>query len=179
MIKVTGGYLRGRYINSIDGAVTRPTSSKVREALFNIISDSIEESVFLDLFAGTGLVGIEAISRGAQKIVSVEKDLNAFKILKKNLLTLDIESKFEVFKTDAEIFLKKTNETFDYIYIDPPYRSDCYEKVFKLISDKPELISPDGKIIVEYGTKIPLPSFSMNLHKSYRYGDTSINIYTK
>ncbi len=179
MIKVTGGQLKGRYINSIDGEVTRPTASKVREALFSIISTDVYKSNFLDLFAGTGLIGIEAFSRGSIKVVSIEKDVNSFKILKKNLLNLNIESNFEIYKTDAEIYLKRSKECFDIIYIDPPYKSDNYQKIFKILEDNPNLIKDEGKIIVEYGTKIPLPSFNFNLIKSYKYGDTSLNIYNK
>ena len=179
MIKITGGYLKGRNINSIDGSTTRPTSSKVREALFSIIGNDIEDSTFLDLFAGTGLVGIEAVSRGSQKVISVEKDINAFKTLKKNVLSLSLENNFEIFKTDAISFLKRSSNTFDYMYIDPPYRSESYEHFFDIISSKPNLLNSNGKIIVEYGTKIPLPNINFTLIKTYKYGDTSLNIYSK
>lgn len=179
MIKITGGDLKGRYITSIEGDTTRPTSSKVREAIFNILSYRIEDSVFLDLFAGTGLVGIEAISRGAKKVTFVERDFNAFKTMKKNLLTLNIEKVAETFKTDAENYLKKCDLTFDILYIDPPYKSDSYQKIFQIISNKKTLLSDDGKVIVEHSSKIPLPDLSLNIFKSYKYGDTSVTIYNK
>lgn len=179
MIKVTGGFLRGRYITSIDGETTRPTSSKVREAIFNIISDKIENTLFLDLFSGTGLVGIEALSRGSSKSFFVERDIKAYKILKKNLNDLDLNNSCETYKTNAEIFLKKTEEHFNIIYIDPPYKSNSYNEVFKILSEKKELISEEGIIIVEHATKIPLPEINLNLNKFYKYGDTTITIFSK
>lgn len=179
MIKITGGDFKGRYITSIEGDTTRPTSSKVREAIFNILSYKIEDSLFLDLFAGTGLVGIEAISRGAKKVTFIERDFNAFKIMKKNLVTLNVEKLSETFKTDAEAYLKKCDQTFDILYIDPPYKSDSYQKIFQVISNKINLVNENGKVIVEHSSKIPLPNLSLNIFKSYKYGDTSVTIYNK
>jgi len=179
MIKITGGFLKGRYINSIDGDNTRPTSSKVRESIFNILGDRIIDSLFLDLFAGTGLVGIEAISRGASKSFLVEKDFSAYKILKKNLTLLNIENNTELHKTNANDFLRKSNQVFDLIYIDPPYRSNCYEETLKIIYERADIIHGNGIIIIEHGTKIPISFLEFDLIKTYKYGDTSISLIKK
>lgn len=176
MIKVTGGYLKGRYITSIEGDNTRPTSSKVREAIFNILGNKIEKSVFLDLFAGTGLVGIEAISRGASKSFFIEKDFNAYKVLKKNIMSFNIEEFTETYKTNALSFLSKTDQVFDLIYIDPPYKSNSYNDVLKLISEKREIVNNDSILIIEYATKLPIDILDYELIKNYKYGDTSISL---
>lgn len=179
MIKVTGGVLKGRYINSIDGDNTRPTSSKVREAIFNILSDRIINSKFLDLFAGTGLVGIEALSRGSLKSFFIEKDFNAYKVLKKNINTLELENKSEAFKTNANLFLNKTDENFDLVYIDPPYKSNSYNDVLQLFSEKKSLLNNESILILEHSTKINLDFLDFELIKSYKYGDTSISLLKK
>lgn len=178
MIKVTGGYLKGRYITSIEGENTRPTSSKVREAIFNIIGNKIEDAVFLDLFAGTGLVGIEALSRGASKSFFIEKDFNAYRVLKKNISSFELEKSSEVFKTNAVSFLNKTEEIFDLIYIDPPYKSSVYQDVLKIISEK-NIVKIDSIIIIEYSTKFPVDLTRFELIKTYKYGDTSISLIKK
>ncbi|MFN8577680.1 MAG: 16S rRNA (guanine(966)-N(2))-methyltransferase RsmD [Candidatus Sericytochromatia bacterium] len=174
MIKITGGNFKGRYIHSIEGENTRPTSSKVREAIFSILGCKLIDSVFLDLFAGTGLVGIEALSRGASKSFFIEKDFNAYKTLKKNINSFNLENNSEAFKINSTSFLEKTENSFDIVYIDPPYKSNLYNEVLKIFSKKKELLNTDSILVIEYATKIHIDILDFVLIKSYKYGDTSI-----
>lgn len=179
MIKIVGGTLRGRMLKTTSGDKTRPSSSKVREAIFNIIQDKMQATIWLDLFAGTGAVGIEAISRGADKVTFVEKDYNAFKNIKENLNALNISEKASLSKNEAVKFLSECKDSFDFIFIDPPYLSDLYEKVFKVLNSKPSLLKDEGFIIVEHASKITLSELNFEFLKLYKYGDTNVSIYKK
>lgn len=177
MIKITGGELKGRSISSNSGLTTRPTGAKVREALFNIIGNNTEQSKWLDLFGGTGIIGIEAISRKAENVTFTEIDYSAFNLLKKNISNLNITKKCSLIKGDAIKFLANSNDNFDFIFIDPPYASDLYQKAFDLISKKPQILQSEGILIVEHNSKTILPDISLSFMKSYKYGDTSLSLY--
>jgi 16S rRNA (guanine966-N2)-methyltransferase len=178
MIKITGGELRGRSIKCKSGLGTRPSGAKVREAIFNILGSKVSETKWLDLFGGTGAIGIEAISRGAESSFFTEKDFMAFKLLKENLSDLKIDDKTKVFKTEAISFLKNTQESFDFIYIDPPYASEYYNQALKIFEEKPSILKENGLIIMEHNSKFKLPETSINKIKTYKYGDTSITLYS-
>lgn len=178
MIKITGGSFKGRSIGSNSGLTTRPTASKVREALFNIISNDVMNSRWLDLFGGTGVISIEAISRDADKAVLTEIDNQAFTLLKKNFVSLDIKDKAEIVRLDAVKFLSKCTDSFDFIFLDPPYASDLYNKTFSIIDSKPAILNPEGTLIVEHPSKLSLPNLDSFSHKkSYKYGDTTLSLF--
>jgi 16S rRNA (guanine966-N2)-methyltransferase len=179
MIRLTGGKLRGRSIKAVPGLNTRPSSAKVRESVFNIIADKVTGSIWLDLFGGTGAIGLEALSRGAAKVTFIEKDINALNCLKKNIFQFDLLDNTILLKQDALKFLENCHQSFDIIFLDPPYQSEYYEKVFSLLNKNPSILKPDGILIVEYGTKAQLPDILFSRGKSYKYGDTSITLYSR
>ncbi|MGB9839121.1 16S rRNA (guanine(966)-N(2))-methyltransferase RsmD [Thermovenabulum sp.] len=122
-MRIIGGTLRGRKLKSLKGMKTRPTSAMVREALFNILGEKVINSIFLDAYAGTGAVGIEAISRGAKKVYFIEKDKEACRVIKENIKTLGVVDQAVIIRGEIpEIFYSITEkDDFDIIFLDPPY----------------------------------------------------------
>ena len=118
MIKLTGGYLKGRSIQVTPGLNTRPSSAKVRESIFNIIADKVIDCNWLDLFGGTGAIGLEALSRGAEKVTFIEKEFTALNCLKKNILLFNLGDKTFLLKQDALNFLKNCSKSYDFIFLD-------------------------------------------------------------
>jgi len=137
-MRIIGGIHRGRKIKSVKGMLTRPTTDMIREALFNIICDRVPGSYFLDLFAGTGAVGLEALSRGAEKAVFVEKNVTACSVIKQNLRDLNMEDKGLVLQCDVNAAIEKLAKEgliFDIIFLDPPYHKNHIEVTLKALKD--------------------------------------------
>ncbi|MFN8672380.1 MAG: 16S rRNA (guanine(966)-N(2))-methyltransferase RsmD [Candidatus Sericytochromatia bacterium] len=176
MIKITGGKLKGRSFKPPNGMNTRPTSAKVREAIFNILNADVLDSVWLDLFAGSGSISFEAISRGAKEVYAIEQDKQAFTCLKNNVENLALKEVLKIFKTDSITFLNKLDYKFDIIFIDPPYASDLYIKTMGILNKK-ELLNPNGLVLIEHSTKYMLPELKYTFIKNYKYGDTSLSIF--
>lgn len=179
-IRITGGEARGRKIIVPPGLAIRPTSSKVRSALFDILSNQIIGASFLDLYAGTGAIGIEAISHGASRVYFVEQDHLHLKNLENNLKLCDFSDKSEMIPGPALDFLKRIKRPFDIIFVDPPYAGQEIEKM--LISLKSgDMMSPNGRLIFEHQYKRILPKQigEIRLKKQYRYGDTVLSLYGK
>ncbi len=146
--QLIGGTHRGRKFNFPDAPGLRPTPNKVRETLFNWIQFESNNKVFLDLFAGSGALSFEAISRGAKQVVSIEKDFYAFQNLEKNKSLLK-SSNIDIINTDALDFLtKNTTQTFDFILLDPPFHQDILEKALKLLSAG-SFLTPGCKLYLE------------------------------
>lgn len=182
-MKVTGGEFRGRLLRSLSGHELRPTSSRVREAVFNIIGPEIKKARVLDLFAGTGIMGIEALSRGAEVSVFVEKYSAAIRLIRENLAKVGSLNRAEVYPLDALkglTALHRKGQAFDFIYIDPPYKSNLYVSVLETIGAL-QLLSPEGKVVVELDKRRRLPDQigSLVSQGSYGYGDTVIKLYTQ
>lgn len=178
MIRIISGTYKGRYLNIPDSKTTRPTTDKVKQAVFSIISNYIKDATFLDLFAGSGSIGIEAISRGAKKTYLNEKDFKAFKIIVKNIDSLDIDSSsYQLCNKDYRLFLKKYKDVlFDIIYLDPPYRFKVNQDIIKYMSDN-DLLSSNAIIISEQDNKnAPLDGF---IFKEYKYGEKFVGIYSR
>lgn len=175
-MRVISGSARGRKLVSRPGESTRPTADKVKESVFNIIQAHVSGSRVLDLFAGSGALGIEALSRGADHATFVEKDFGAMNIVKTNLENTRLSDKSSLIKGDALSFLKNTDERFDIIFIDPPYASGLYEEVFSLISSR-RLLSPEGIIISEHktGAEVTLCN-GLRLLSERKYGNVSVSI---
>ena len=177
-MRVIAGRLGGRRLQAPKGTTTRPTSDRVREALFSIIGDVAGASV-LDLFAGTGALGIEALSRGAQKAVFIERDPSAARVLSANLDALGIRGgQGEVRRIDAFAGLRSaqvSKETYDLVFIDPPYRQ-APEWGPELSAMLPSLLKPDARVIVESDRRAPL-ELELPIERDRRYGDTSITIH--
>ena len=150
-MRVISGNARGKKLVSLEGMNTRPTLDRVKEALFNIIQFDIEDKDVLDLFAGSGAIGIEAISRGAKSATFCDNSIDAVKIIKTNIENTRSKDKATVINKDCSLALKqlgKENKKFDIIYLDPPYKTDFANKAIEEIINL-NLLSKDGIIIVE------------------------------
>lgn len=137
MLKITAGELKGKSIECPPGKDIRPTSSKTRQGLFNVLFSmdvDIHQSNILELFAGTGLISFEAISRGASSATLVDSAASSLKVIEKNSIKLAIDKKIKLVRQDAQVFLSQADlSCFDIVYLDPPYKYDGYEKVVELI----------------------------------------------
>lgn len=176
---ITGGFLKGRKIVAPSGNEVRPTSSRVRQAVFNMLGQDLSEGVFLDLFAGTGLVGLEAISRGAKRVIFVELDGQIVRLLRDNIMKCNVEDRAKIICDDWRRGMFSLLTEFcniDYMYIDPPYKLVSPEEILKEI--KKFRLKEDAKIIIEHGK--PYKTFNVSddfeIVKQKKYGDTHITI---
>ena len=176
-MRVITGSARGRKLKSPENYDIRPTTDNVKEALFNIIQFDVEGRRALDLFAGTGQLGIEALSRGARSCVFVDESREAVRIVKDNLKICGMNAC--VVQTDALEYLRR-GERFDLVFIDPPYDAGLYEPVLKTLNLVDNL-SDGGIIICEARPETPMPELSPPYRKGkeYRYGKVKICLYTK
>ncbi len=181
-MRVVSGKLKGRSIDTINNQLTRPTSDKVKESLFNIIGPYFNGGIALDLFAGSGSLGIEAISRGIRQAVFIDQQKRAIQVIKKNLITLKIDDQAEVYQNDAFRALKalgKRSTKFDLIFIDPPYEKNYYQRLIGEIS-KQQIASPCAVIICEHDKAQVLPEVvaKFKKHRTQNYGSSiAISIY--
>ena len=176
-MRIIAGDAKGRRLFSPKGEGLRPTSDKVKEAFFNIVAPRIEGASFLDLYAGSGAVGIEAISRGAKNVVFVEKSGTHILLLKKNLSLFPDHHAARVFEGTALHFLRKNKDTFDIIFIDPPY-ADGNEEILQTLGCC-DNISTGGLVVIEHFHKQNLPDTAgrLSLLKRYRYGGTTLTCF--
>lgn len=185
-MRIISGTYRGRILKSPSGNKTRPTSDRLRETLFNVLQTKIDsETRFLDLCAGTGAIGIEALSRGAKFAAFVDKSRRACGLIEENLDLLAIpEDRTEIFQNSADEFLRRSgerSETWDLIFFDPPYEED-YSKVLYLLADaEPPLLSADGIFIAEHHAKNILPDAVGELRRwrILKQGETNLSFYEK
>jgi 16S rRNA (guanine966-N2)-methyltransferase len=149
-LRVIGGKARGRKLRTVPGDTTRPITDKVKEALFNIIGGDIEGAAFLDLFAGTGSVGIEALSRGAQHVLFIELNRRPAEVVRENLKSTALEKDAVVIQGDAFKILGKTaSYRYDYIYIAPPQYKDMWSKALAILDKQVDWLTEDGWVIVQ------------------------------
>lgn len=176
-MRVITGSARGRKLKTPEDYDIRPTTDNVKEALFNIIQFDIEGRRVLDLFAGTGQLGIEALSRGAAGCVFVDESREALRIVKENLKTCGLSA--PAVQSDALEYLRR-GERFDLIFVDPPYDAGLYEPVLRTLNLVDNL-SDGGIIICEARRETPLPELAAPYRKGkeYRYGKVKICLYTK
>lgn len=156
IMRVIAGSARRLQLKTLDGMETRPTTDRIKETLFNMISQGLLECSFLDLFAGSGGIGIEALSRGAKKAVFVEKNPKAMTCIKENLIHTRLADFAETMQMDVISALSRMEGKyeFDYIFMDPPYDRELERKVLEYLADS-ELLSEDGIIIVEASLETP------------------------
>lgn len=175
-MRIVSGNLKYRKIEV--PAEVRPTTEKVREAIFSIIGDKILNAKVLDLFAGSGSLGIEAKSRGAEKVVFNELLRKNLKILKKNLCNCKIEDKVILSTVDFRNFLEKSKEKFDIVFLDPPYNSGYYDLSIEMISEM-HLLNKNGIIIAEHLYCDPLQDSYGQIKKikTKKYGTIGVDIY--
>jgi 16S rRNA (guanine(966)-N(2))-methyltransferase RsmD len=179
-MRVISGIYRGRVLKSPSDTRTRPTSDRLRETLFNILAPRIGDSRFLDLCAGTGAIGIEAISRGAAFATFVDRSKKACALIEENLDRLGVpETETEVLNADAENFTGRTHSVgWDLIFFDPPYDSD-YSIVLHDIGSNANTLNPSGVLVVEHHAKKQLPESVSSLRRwrVLKQGDTHLSFY--
>ena len=176
-MRVITGTARGRRLKTPGGMDIRPTTDNVKESIFNIIQFDIEGRRVLDLFAGTGQLGIECLSRGASEVVFIDSSRDAVKIVKENLKTCGFNA--PVLQMDAVNYLKACGR-FDLIIVDPPYDSPVYDTVLETINSV-DLLSDGGIIVCESRREKSLPDMHppYSKLKEYNYGKVKLTIYTK
>uniref|UniRef100_A0A7C3MN24 16S rRNA (Guanine(966)-N(2))-methyltransferase RsmD n=1 Tax=Dictyoglomus thermophilum TaxID=14 RepID=A0A7C3MN24_DICTH len=179
-VRISGGYLKGQTIKTLKKGNYRITMEQVRSSIFNILDEKIKDCSFLDLFAGSGIVGIEALSYGAKKVVFVEKHLPAVRLMRENLKKFGLENRTEVHLDDVFTFLRKNpHETFDIIFADPPYElGEKMKDVVKYIGDN-KWLKKDGMLIIEHHKKTELLKeySSLVLIFNKNYGETVLSFY--
>lgn len=167
-MQITGGYLKSRKIESPKGENVRPTLSQVRESIFSVLFSLIDfkDKSFLDAFAGSGIMGFEAFSRGFKEVSFIEKDKKTLFLIKENAKKLDVNADFNF--GDTTKVLKKIDNTYDVIYIDPPYQSGLYDTVLEIIKDK-KLLKKNGIVILEHpkDLNMNLENFKILKQKNY------------
>lgn len=171
---ITGGKYKGRKVCAPDEKITRPTLSKVRQGVFNTlfsILGDFQGKTFLDLFGGSGVMGLEALSRGFEEVTVFEKNLKVAQILKKNYSTLGLQPNLKI--GDSLKLIEKLDKNFDVIYIDPPYHSGVYEEVFELLS---KYVQPATIIIAEHSELLNIEDFT--LIKEKNYGGKRVSFFT-
>ena len=171
---ITGGKYKGRKVCAPDEKITRPTLSKVRQGVFNTlfsILGDFQGKTFLDLFGGSGVMGLEALSRGFEEVTVFEKNLKVVQILKKNYSTLGLQPNLKI--GDSLKLIEKLDKNFDVIYIDPPYYSGVYEEVFKLLG---KYAQPATIIIAEHSELLNIEDFT--LIKEKNYGGKRVSFFT-
>jgi 16S rRNA (guanine966-N2)-methyltransferase len=180
-MRVVSGTCKGRSLKAVPGSTTRPTTDKVKEAIFNMIGPYFEFGIGLDLFAGSGGLGIEALSRGLEKVIFVDRDIKAIQVIKENLGSCNLMDRSEVYRNDADRALKailKRDIKFDYIFLDPPYKKQQLVKLLETFT-KDNLLSPNGIILCEHASDIVLPDEVgyLRVIKHEKYGIIGITIY--
>ena len=179
-MRVISGTARGIRLKTPDGLLTRPTADRVKEAVFSILQFELEGSRVLDLFAGTGQMGIEALSRGADAAVFVDSRREACKLVQDNLRLTKLSDKARVVQSDYLSYLERSDGKFDLIILDPPYAEVFLENSLKRISEI-DILSDRGIIICERPAdkELLLDFVGLRRGKDYRYGKTWITVYRK
>ncbi len=183
-MRIIGGEYRGRILKMPKGVKIRPTQDRVREAMFNIIRAGVPEAKVLDLYAGSGAFGIEALSRGAYSAIFVDNNINCIRVIKSNLLVLGGSAGLsQVIKLDALTSIsrfKKENKKFDIIFLDPPYHRDLARNCLIKI-DACDILSQHGFTLCEHFKKDVMPERIGGLFsfKERKYGDTMLSFYRR
>jgi len=176
-IRVIAGEIKGRKIKSLKGKTVRPLLARIKKSLFDIIGNKIKNAVFLDLYAGTGSVGLEALSRGAKEVIFIEKDSTAVKVIEGNLQKLGFDKKAKVWKRDVLQGLPE-DKKFDLIFLGPPYKLELILPTLKIIAQK-EILTEKGWVICQhhFREKLPEEYFFHQLFRWEKYGNTILSFY--
>ncbi len=177
-MRVITGSARGRKLKDLPGLDTRPTTDKVKEAMFSIVQFDVEGRNVLDLFAGTGQLGIEALSRGAAKCVFVDSARPAAQVVRDNVAGTGFENRSRVVQGDALSFLASCREKFGLIFLDPPYGVGLLEKALNKIAEI-DIVSENGIIVCESAAEQVLPALPApyKMGREYRYGKIKVTLY--
>ena len=177
-MRVISGEARGRRLQTLEGDEVRPTTDRVKESLFSIIQFDIPGSDVLDLFSGSGQLGIEAISRGAKHCSFVDESRKSLDVTKSNIKACGFEGSTSVYLGDAVSFLENTHSTFDIALLDPPYRKGLIDKALPVLSKR---MSKNGLIICEASAEENLPERAndFSLTREYKYGKIKLVVYKR
>jgi 16S rRNA (guanine966-N2)-methyltransferase len=187
-MRVIAGTYRSRILKSLKGLALRPTSDRLRETLFNVLGPNVSGARFLDLFAGTGAIGIEALSRGAKEVVFIENHAPAAKLIRRNLDSLDIRSGFTVMAVEALRGLAvlasrkpPSGPSFDCIFLDPPYAAaEEYARVLEFLGSA-ELLAPGGIVVAEHRRNFDLceEAGALKRFRVLKQGDAALSFYRR
>ena len=182
-MRITAGEYRGRQLRSPKGSATRPTSDLLRQAIFNVVGPRVAGARVLDLFAGTGALGVEALSRGAADATFVERDRSALASLRANLADLDLLARARIVARDgleALAGLAKARGRFDCVFLDPPYAGDLARRCVETLAPG-EILSENAVLLVQAFHKTDLPDRAGTLSRTWhrRYGETRLTLYLK
>ena len=183
VLRVVSGICKGRPLKAVPGNTTRPTTDKVKEALFNMIGPYFDGGIGLDLFAGSGGLGLEALSRGLDKVIFIDRDAKAVQIIHENINACKMIEKTEVYRNDADRALKaliKREVRFDYIFLDPPYKKQQLVSLMQKIEEQ-HLLTGDGVVVCEHSHTIELPEQvgALTQIKHETYGIIAVSIYSR
>ncbi len=178
MIRITGGKYLGKKINTPSTSLTKPTMDRVREGVFNALQGDIYDAAILDLFAGSGSYGFESLSRGARKTIFVDNNLDAVKCLNSNISLLKVFDNASIHQMDSMQYLRNTNEKFDIVFVDPPYKAYSYKLITEVIIDN-DILSEKGIIVLESEDNLEIDERLFKKVKQYKYGLAKIYILRK
>ena len=175
-MRVIAGSAKGRKLQTLEGMDVRPTTDKVKEAIFSAVQFDLYEASVLDLFAGSGQMGIEAISRGAKNAVFVDMSARSLSVVRNNLASADMHDKAMCYQADGRDFLRTDRNRYHIAFLDPPYGKGLIEDVLPILSEK---IVAGGKVVCEHENELVLPDNigGLSVKKRYRYGKISVTIY--
>lgn len=183
-VRIIAGHFRSRLLSSPPGSATRPTSDRLRETLFNVIGPRVVDARFADLYAGSGAVGLEALSRGAASCIAVEQAPAPLQAIRKNLSSLQLDTSMAVYSTSVHKALQKVLEQkliFDLVFLDPPYQdTEEYSSTLKMLAVRHEaLLASDALVIAEHARRSPLPAnFGVLVQQRVlEQGDAALSFY--
>jgi len=180
-VRVIGGIYRSRRLRTVEGMGVRPTSDRLRETLFNVLGAQVGDRRFLDLCAGSGAVGIEALSRGAQRAVFIEQSRRACSVIQANMDALGLNAQARLVCRDVHAALKQLaseNESFDLLFFDPPYASGLYSTVMNELGES-ALLSADAIVVVEHRAKLTLEGDygRLSRFRELKQGESALAFY--
>lgn len=175
-MRIISGSKRGKKLIALEGMEVRPTTDRVKEALFDILQFSVEGKRFLDLFAGSGQIGLEALSRGAASAVFVDVSRDSLRVVEKNIAATGFGDRSRVVQADASRFLRGTGRQFDIAFLDPPYRTGLLEQALPLTAER---MAPGGVVFCEHPSDEEPPAQAGKLFRdrTYRYGRIMLTVY--
>lgn len=176
-MRVITGTAKGIRLKTLEGLDVRPTTERVKEGMFSSIQFDISGSTVLDLFAGSGQLGIEALSRGAKQAVFVDHSPQSIRIIKENLEKTGLQGRAQVYQKESELFFKLCpDDFFDFIFLDPPYRRNILQEI---LPDLIKKMKKNGKIICEHEKDLEMPEkiSNLRLQKNYFYGKIVVSVY--
>lgn len=175
-MRIITGSKRGKKLAALEGEAVRPTTDRVKESLFNILQFQLEGRRFLDLFAGSGQIGLEALSRGAAKAVFVDASRDSTRVVEKNVKACGMTDQAQIVCADFAAFLRGNREKFDIAFLDPPFREGLLPRALALTA---EAMNPGGVVVCEHPKEVELPEEAGNFRrdKVYRYGKIMLTAY--